>query len=220
MLNQLIYGGICFISGCCIGGAIVGHFVAKDAKKQIDEADKRNKALVDEVVRLRDANIEKREAKIEAEERKIKDNIDSLRKDYSKAVDLDDLDSIEDDLCLDNYDIPSNETKVEKVISYVDEEEPDDKIRLVSKDLHDIILNNTDVRTEKLKYYQPNGYLIDEDNEIITYEDQIIGVDAMDIIDDTKNDYLYVHDSANETLYEIEIEHDEMYTRDLAGAHV
>lgn len=215
-INHIIYGGICFIAGGCIGGAIAGHFVAKDAKKQIDEADKRNKALVDEVVRLRETNMEKREAKIKAEEKKYEESIESLRKSYARAAEFEEYDDDDYDLDLEQYDIPKRET----VVVYNDDEDNEEEIKLIDKDVHDILLTNTDARTEKLKYYQANGFLVDSDDEVITYEEQIIGPDAMDIIDDTKNDYIYVHDPSNDTVYEIEIDHTEMYQRDLAGVNV
>ena len=75
--------------------------------------------------------------------------------------------------------------------------------------------------------------LVDGEGMIITNEEVIIGSDAMDIIDDTSSDYLYVHDTQNGIIYEIEIDHIHPYEReymevsesddiirDLAGAHV
>lgn len=228
MINQFVYGGICFILGGCVGGFIVGHSVSKESKKRLDELDKRNKALIDEVSDLRDKNIKKRENKIKKEEKQVEKTIDSLRKPYSKAVDLDDdIDAIEDELCLKEYDIPDSNPHIERIPL------DDNDIKLISHSEYKSLYEYSNVENVSFIYYQPNGMLVDEEGMIITNEEAIIGSDAMDIIDDTSSDYLYVHDTQNGIIYEIEIDHIHPYERehmevsesddiirDLAGAHV
>jgi hypothetical protein len=48
-------------------------------------------------------------------------------------------------------------------------------------------------------------------------EEEIVGSEAMDIIDETNNDDLYVLDDDLNKVYDITIEHDGSYTRDVLG---
>ena len=217
MVNHLIYGAIGFLLGGILGGALVGNIVAKDCRKQLDEMEERTKLLIDENEKLRNVNIEQREKKIAEEEEEVNDKYEEIRKTYDRAgVDnytpkavVDDIEDEEDDLIidddfiLDEYDIPD-----------IPEDEPS-TIKLISEQMYNEELNYRD--SESLTYYQVNGMLVDAANDIIFDEESIIGSEAMDIIDETKNDFLHVLDEKADKVYEIEIEHTMEYVRDAVG---
>lgn len=214
MVNNLIYGAIGFLLGGILGGALVGNVVAKDCRKQLDDMEERTKLLIDENEKLRNVNTEQREKKIAEEEEEVNDKYEEIRKTYDRAgvdnytpktvvngieEEEDDL-IVDDDFILDEYDIPNI---------------PDDgpsTIKLISEQMYNEELNYRD--SESLTYYQLNGMLVDAANDIVLDEESVIGSEAMDIIDETKNDFLHVLDEKADKVYEIEIEHNIEYVRD------
>lgn len=204
MLDNFLCGAIGFVLGGILGGAVVGRHIAKEWYEKLNDADERNKLLVDEVVKLRGQATEKRENDITEKAEKVESKYEKLRKKYipdeddetEPAEEIDDYDDEDDDLI---------------------ESDPS-KIRVIKKQLFDEESNYRDV--EQLKYYQMDGTLVDSDDEMLFDEESIIGTEAMDIIDETKSDYLYALDEAENKVYEIEIEHTLNYTRDIAGAYM
>lgn len=206
-MNHLIYGAIGFLLGGMLGGALVGRIVTKDLKGRIDELEDVNQKLRNENVELRDGKSEQKEQKLKAEEEKVDESYNKIRKMYSKAVDADDEENEENDLIF-------NGTKVEKIeVQEDDDLEEEKKIRLISEQMYNEELNYRD--NEHLTYYQIDGTMVDDANDMLFDEASIVGNDCMDIINDTMNDTLYVLDEKEDKLYEISIEHDAVYTRDV-----
>lgn len=196
MLDKLIYGAIGFLLGGMLGGAIVGRIVTNDMKKRLDDVEEQNKKLIDENVELREKKYEERKTKVEKQEKEEKlDNYNSLRKRYITSSD-DEPDESE------MYDTEDAQDKY-------------DRIKIISEQRFNEEINYRD--HEGLTYFQVDGTLVNASNDIIIKEEEIIGSEAMDIIDDTKNDYLYVLDEDEDKLYDITIEHDASYMRDVLG---
>ena len=202
MLDHLIYGAIGFVLGGVLGGALVGRLVTNDMKKRLDELEERNRLLVDEVSAMRDERREEKEKKIEKLEKETKlDNYNSLRKRYvTNASDEKDDDEDEDDDLIDDKD---------------DEDDDCDKIKMISEQQFNEEINYRD--HEELTYYQIDGTLVDAANDIVTKEETVVGSEIMDIIDETKNDNLYALNDELDKLYDITIEHDASYMRDVLG---
>ena len=70
---------------------------------------------------------------------------------------------------------------------------------------------------ESLTYYQVDGILVDSVNERIPNEERIIGVEAMDKVGDCSEDYLYVSNDVEDKMYEIIVEHNQSFYRDVMG---
>lgn len=197
MIDHLIYGAIGFVLGGVLGGAVVGRMVTKDMKKRLDEYEERNKLLIDEVSQMRDEKRAEKEKKIEKIEKEIKlDNYNSLRKRYVSS-------SVSDE---ENEDEDENDL--------VDEDDAS-KIKMISEQQFNEEINYRD--HEELTYYQLDGTLVDSANEIVMAEENVVGSEIMDIIDDTKNDNLYALNDDLDKLYDITIEHNASYMRDVLG---
>lgn len=201
MIDHLIYGAIGFVLGGVIGGAIVGRIVTKDMKNRLDDLEECNKLLVNKVAAMRDEKLAEKEKNIEKLEKETKlDNYNSLRKRYvSSAHDDDEEDESEeedDDLADEDEDEAS-------------------KIKMISEQQFNEEINYRD--HEELTYYQGDGTLVDAANEIITKEETVVGSEIMDIIDETRNDNLYALDDNLNKVYDITIEHDASYIRDMYG---
>ena len=68
---------------------------------------------------------------------------------------------------------------------------------------------------ETIVYYQEDGVLVDSANEVIKNQEDIIGDKLMGMIDDTEEDFLYVDNEFEDKLYEIVVEHNESFYRDV-----
>lgn len=211
MSNHIITAAIAFIVGGIFGGAIVGRIVTSEMKSRLDYLEEQNKKLIDENVSMRDTKIKEKQAKVEKLEKETNlDEYESIRTRYvtsqksenDETLDDSEKDDLEDDLSDDdlNYDF---------------EDDRSEKIKMISEKRYKDELNYRD--NESLTYYQLDGTLVDSSGEIVMKEEEVIGSDIMDIIDETNNDYLYALDEDIDKLYEISIEHDSSYMRDVLG---
>lgn len=199
MIDHLIYGAIGFVLGGVLGGAVVGRMVTKDMKKRLDDLEECNKLLVNKVAAMRDEKLAEKEKNIEKLEKETKlDNYNSLRKRYVSNTASDDEDGDEDE---DDNDL-------------VDEDDAN-KIKMISEQQFNEEINYRD--HEELTYYQLDGTLVDSANDIVMKEETVVGSEIMDIIDDTKNDNLYALNDDLDKLYDITIEHNASYMRDVLG---
>lgn len=201
-MNNLIYGTIGFLLGGMLGGALVGNIVAKDCKKQLDEMEERTRLIIDENEKLKQDKIKKREDRIEKEEKKLDKDFESLRKSYAKAIE-------------DEEEEEELEILATPVLEAEKEETFEKPIRIITEQRFMEDINYRD--SESMTYYQGDGTLVDAANDIVVDEAKIIGEEAMEIIDDTKNDFLYVLNEDLDMLYEIAIEHNGEYIRDVLG---
>lgn len=212
MSNVIVYSAISFIFGGIIGGAIVGRVVTSDLKKRIDDLEDQNKKLIDENVELRGKKIEEKEKKVEKLEQETDmSEYNSLRRRYVSSVEVKAEKDIEE-----NGKMNYIGEEVEEEDDLVDDDEDrSEKIKLISERQFKNELNYRD--REDLIYYQLDGTLTDMNHEVIMKEEEIVGSEAMDIIDETNNDDLYVLDDDLNKVYDITIEHDGSYTRDVLG---
>lgn len=211
MHNSIIYSAISFIFGGIVGGVVVGRIVTKDLKRRIDDLEDQNRKLIDENVELRGFKIKEKEKEVEQLEKDTDlSEYESLRRRYvsNSKVERIKVDADEDDK-KDDYKYPDELTEDDLV-------DKADKIKLISERQFKEEINYRD--REDLRYYQLDGTLVDGNNEILAQEANIIGNEAMDIIDETMNDDLYVLDEDLDKVYDITIEHNGDYMRDVLGA--
>lgn len=213
MSNVIVYSAISFIFGGIIGGAIVGRVVTSDLKKRMDDLEEQNKKLIDENVELRGKKLEEREKKVEKLEQETDlSEYNSLRRRYVSSAEVKVEEDIEEN-GKPNYIGEEDEEEDKDLVD--DDEDRSEKIKLITERQ---FKNELDYRDrEDLVYYQLDGTLVDATNEIIEKEELVVGSEAMDIIDETNNDDLYVLDDDLNKVYDITIEHDGSYTRDVLG---
>lgn len=210
MSNVIVYSAISFIFGGIIGGAIVGRVVTSDLKKRMDDLEDQNRKLIDENVELRNKDLKQKEKKAEKIEKETDlSEYNALRRRYVSSIEVKAEEDIEEN-GKPNY---IGETEDDDLVD--DDEDRSEKIKIISERRFKEELNYRD--REDLTYYQLDGTLVDSANEIIEREELIVGSEAMDIIDETNNDDLYVLDDDLNKVYDITIEHDGSYTRDVLG---
>lgn len=218
MSNAIIYSAISFIFGGIIGGAIVGRVVTSDLKKRMDELEDQNRKLIDENCELREQKLEKKKAKVEKLEKETDlGEYNALRRRYVSSMEV----KAEKELEVNGQPNYIGETEnVEDDDALVDDDENEDedrsaKIKMISERQFKEELNYRE--REDLTYFQLDGTLIDRENNIIEKEELVIGAEVMDIIDETNNDDLYALDDQLNKVYDITIEHDGSYIRDVLG---
>lgn len=209
MINNIVYAAIGFVAGAITGGAIVSHVVTKDCSKRIDSLEKQNRALVDDLVKIRDNELETREEEIEKIEKEEKRKYDEIVKQYIPTEEDEEYENIDEFMA----HMPSGNTKVERV-EITDRSED---IKRIDEARWTNELNFRENTT--LTYFQEDGTLTDDNKNIIHNPSQVVGIEIMDIIDETENDYLYALDDELNKIYEITVEHDLSYTRDILGAY-
>lgn len=204
MSGKFLFGLVSFVLGGIIGGGAVGYIVGDGAKKEIEKLEKDNDRLYEEVKALRamhdEKNVKNEEEENEENEdedtdmEEIEDQYNELRRKYvSSNADEDDIYS--DDGIIDN--------------------DHASKIKRISEETFNNDLNYRDI--EQLIYYQEDGTLVDSARDIISNEADVVGYEVMDIIEETDDDYLYALDDDDNKMYEITVEHDLSYMRDVLG---
>ena len=205
MGDKIIFGLIgLFLGG--IGGFFVGGAVcAKEYKKTIEALQMENETLVEE------------------SEKAISDREKAVRKAEVKY-------RVEDIIKKEGYSSPENDEKENGGNSYTfysdeiaefddpfDSEVNDKKpkgFRILTEDQYSEDIKY--VESESLTYYQRDKVLADAFGDPITNATNIVGADALKSAETTKENYIYVSDDDEEKLYEIEIDHEESFYRDVA----
>lgn len=120
---------------------------------------------------------------------------------------------------------PTSEEKTEYV-NMVGEYEGDNlshpfktgDIYLISDDDFRKDLNYRD--SETMTYYQEDHVLADSADMPVHDEEEVIGVEALDELPTTEEDYLYVSNDIENKMYEIIVEHNQSFYRDVLGMEV
>ena len=67
-------------------------------------------------------------------------------------------------------------------------------------------------------FYQEEGVLVnDTTHEVERDQEGILGEEGMEIIADTEKDFIYIDNEPDDMLYEISVEHNLSYYRDVLG---
>lgn len=198
MGSQFVINAICFVAGSIAGGLAVGMIFGKEYQKKIRD-------LQDEVNYLRDKNRSEKHDELKKREEKVaKEEVEQ------------DLHSVINTL---GY---SHEASEEK-----EEEKEDEKPEQRSKEQReeDIYMIDADeakddmpyVESETLTYYQEDNILADALNDKIENGGALLGDDCMEKLASTDEEYVYVRDDAEEKIWEIIVDHDQSFYRDVLG---
>lgn len=90
-----------------------------------------------------------------------------------------------------------------------------EEIKVIDEDIFRQELNNRDCET--ITYYQEDGILTDSQQEVIHDQFGVLGNDVMGMICDTQEDFIYIDNEPDDTLYEVIVEHSLSYYRDVLG---
>ena len=213
MIEKIVYGAIGFIIGGLIGGGVVGHIITDELKGRIDDLESKNDKLTKELYELKSEKLKKKEETLNNKSaydvKKIEvDNEDDFEETIEESEDDNDYNNAYEDLRT-------------RYVSSKDKEDKDDifdhatQIKRIDEQTY---MNDLQYRdNEQLIYYQEDGTLVDSANDIIPNEVEIVGYEVMDMIDDTNDDFIYALDDLDNKMYEISVEHNLSYTRDVLG---
>ena len=201
--HALIYTGLGAVIGFILGGFIVGSMCGKEYRKRIESLQAQNDRLTIENHENREQGLLKRE--------------EALKDKYEKAVEAlheyhgdeePDEDEAEDE-GIGEFD---TDTDVEFNDPFDGFSESD--IYLIdAKEFQ----GDVDYRdNETLTYYQADGVLVDMQNDIVDDPERVVGKDLLEKAADTDEEFLYVSNDIDDKMYEVIIEKNESFYRDIA----
>lgn len=228
-MNKIIFTLIGIIVGGVVSGVFVGASCAKTYKKRIDELTEENSQLYSELharkredIREREKKAQKAEAEVDsslekqlAEAREEKRKTAEMVKEhgYSSAEDEEDDYDVDEDV---EFDDPFDEEESVVVKKPVEKKTP--AFSMMSQADYEKDFEYRDA--ENLVYYQEDHVLADEFDDRIRNAVDIVGEDALRQAQETDQDYLYVLDEVEDKMYEIEINHEDSYYRDIVRGGV
>ena len=116
-----------------------------------------------------------------------------------------------------DFDTDDNDDPFADIIDQANEVNRKDlHIRMIDKETfkHDIEVRDSDTYT----YYQEDGVLVNDiTQEIEPDQEGVLGKEAMEIIEDTEKDELYIDNEPDDMLYDIVVDHSMSYYRDVLG---
>lgn len=226
MNNKIVFGVSGFVLGTLFGGGLGSFILTKNIRKRVKELEIQNEDLIKEnrkVNRRVTKGHEKKEeppkndiVKTEipfdraSEEKRQRENVKkNVKTDYAKLS--------------EEYHSEAFDEHFGDRVGPTDEDDEDEDTDLVDdtgRDIHRISpqqfkedLNYRD--DESLIYYQEDDILVDCKNKVIHNQESVIGKECMGMICDTKEDFIYIDNEIENKLYEIVINHNESFFRDI-----
>lgn len=228
-MNKIIFTLIGIIIGGVVSGVFVGTSCAKTYKKRIDELTEENNQLYSELHQKKREDIREREKKareaeaevdnslemqlVQAREEKRKTSEMVKEHGYSSEEDEEDDYDIDEDV---EFDDPFDEGESVVVKKPVEKKTP--AFSMMSQADYEQDFEYRDA--ENLVYYQEDHVLADEFDDRIGNAVDIVGEEALRQAQETDQDYLYVLDEVEDKMYEIEINHEDSYYRDIVRGGV
>ena len=237
MNHNFIYAAIGFILGGIAGGFFMGCYCGRVYKKKID-------ALEYELDEIKGIKREEKKRDIADREKKAEDHklakktaediigykeyVAPEREEEEEDEDEEDFDSDEDLDFDDPFDgnessnemNDGNESSNEMNDGHAtagdfedDEEDEREMIKLISKKAYNEDLQYRD--SETLTYYVEDGILADAFDDPVQNAAEIIGIEAIEKAESTDEDEIYVSNDIEDKIYEIIVEHNESYYKDL-----
>lgn len=219
MNHNFIYAAIGFILGGIAGGFFMGCYCGKVYKKRID-------TLEDEIDILKTDGKAKKEEELEKREKKAEDNklakktaedivgyheyVSPEREEEEEEDEEDEEDDFDSDEDLD-FDDPFDGHATAGDLE--DEQDEREMIKLISKKAYNEDLQYRD--SETLTYYVEDGILADAFDDPVQNAAEIIGIEAIEKAETTDEDEIYVSNDIEDKIYEIIVEHNESYYKDL-----
>lgn len=211
MNHNFIYAAIGFIIGGIAGGFFMGCYCGKVYKKRIDNLEEEIDILKNDGKAKKEEELSKREKKAEDHKlaKKTVEDIVGYHEYVSPEREEENDEEEEEDVDLDEeveFDDPFEDDL---------EEEQDERemIKLISKKAYSEDLQFRD--SETLTYYVEDGILADAFDDPVQNAAEIIGIEAIEKAETTDEDEIYVSNDIEDKIYEIIVEHNESYYKDL-----
>lgn len=207
MKEHIIWFLIGFIPGGFIGAYLADKFLfGKEYRKTIENLREDNKELEQRLLKKRTDEASKREAdvdkKFEATELAKKLGYLVEHEGEEAITEEDDLEAIDFD---GDFDLEPPD------------EEAEGDVRLITSEEFAKEVMQRD--SESLTYYQVDGILVDGVNDVISNQTDILGMQAIEIIDTTDEDMLYLSNDIEDKVYEVMVDHNQSFYRDVLGEY-
>lgn len=193
---------ISFACGVVAGGYFIGTTCAKRYKDRIEELERQNSGLAE---------------KLEAKKPNAMD-ISSER----PSEDLSNEQNSENDYRLDVAKLSRDYHNGDFDVHFADRAHPEDdeeekSIRIIDKD--EFVRSVDTMDAETLTYYKENNMLVDAADMPIHDEEECIGMECLELLEnaDDSVDFVYVDNDTENKLYEIIVEHNQNFYRDVMG---
>lgn len=211
MNHNFIYAAIGFILGGIAGGFFMGCYCGKVYKKRIDALEEEIDILKNDGKAKKEEELSKREKKAEEHKlaKKTAEDIVGYHEYVSPEREEENEEEDEEDVDLDEdveFDDPFEDDLEE-------EEDEREMIKLISKKAYNEDLQYRD--SETLTYYVEDGILADAFDDPVQNAAEIIGIEAIEKAETTDEDEIYVSNDIEDKIYEIIVEHNESYYKDL-----
>ena len=228
ILGDWIFLGIGLVSGGIVGGCIVGKVCAKEYQSRLEELQKERDQLIEEKARDDSRGLLERQKGIVEAEKRLDKNLSSLKKkkDNKKPVRSfeelsksyrSDVDDTFDDLDLSDYDISDDEAdESDEENDSENENDSDPQIRVIDKESFNNELAERDAET--MTFYQEDQILTDAAQEVVHDKEELLGEEGLRLCEDTRDDTIYIDNEVDDILYEVIVEHNASYYRDILGA--
>jgi hypothetical protein len=205
MTDHIIYGSIGALIGMILGGWFVGSVCGNEYKKRIEALQYQIDQLKTERDTAKQADISKREMELEDPNplKTLKET--AIYNGYTDGEDEEEDDSHETDFYEDTN------------VDFDDPFDEDDIYLIEQRDFEEDIKTRDN---ETLTFYQEDGVLVDDHNDRVENELRVVGKEFMDKVKDTDEDFLYVSNDIEDKMYEIIVNHNESFYRDILGVTV
>lgn len=218
MTDHIIYGLIGFFMGGILGGYLVGSLCGREYRRRIQALQDERDQLVEEQAKTAEkALLARQKAIVEAENDLVGMGIDipdeSSDDEGDEEVVVVKSKAKEFARLSREYKSDAFDEHFENLVS-PDDDEPN-VTRMITEEEFS---RSLDAREhEEITYFQEDGILADESQEVIPNQLDILGEDAMEMIFDTPEDVLYVDNDDFETMFKVNVEHNLSYYRDVLG---
>ena len=205
MTDHIIYGSIGALIGMILGGWFVGSVCGKEYKKRIEALQYQIDQLKNERDTAKQADISKREMALEDPNplKTLKET--AIYNGYTDGEDEEEDDCHETDFYEDTN------------VDFDDPFDEDDIYLIEQRDFEEDIKTRDN---ETLTFYQEDGVLVDDHNDRVENELRVVGKEFMEKVKDTDEDYLYVSNDIEDKMYEVIVNHNESFYRDILGVTV
>lgn len=232
--DGLIFGFIGFFIGGILGWCIAGSTCAKVYRKRILELEHENRELFEENEKAVEKGLVDREEDLRKAEEKIDKNLSSIGKvnaKKAKKMSTNDIEKLSEEYGSDAFnahfadrvapddsdeDYEDDSSDASEYVGVGEEAERGDDIRIMDEEEFKKDLPYRDC--DNYTFYQEEGVLVnDSTREVERDQEGILGEEGMEIIADTEKDFIYIDNEPDDMLYEISVEHNLSYYRDVLG---
>lgn len=209
----MIYGVIGLILGGIIGGCVATSINGKEYQKRIKYFQGENKRLRDENRKLKKKELNERDD--EATRKEIENEI--TREDISVPEDDEEDDDEEDEEEFD-FDDPFPEEDDIPEVPIKKSEKKDSDFYSMTKEEFEEDLSFRD--SETITYYQQDGVFVDELNATIDNAEELLDKKTLEDVKTTDEDYLYSGNDWEDKMYEIIVEKNQSFYRDVMNTEL